>query len=395
MLHADPQGILALIAVAMSWSLAVVLFRAGVRGSVGRKLALVLVVEGVALASTGTIEALFGSPGDIYARHPVFALIELMVHAFGDCGMLALYPPFLAAALNTRWTRPFGETRVRIGLGLAALVLYVALAQPLVAALRTSTTPDYAALALPTGILYAGLVVLFVFAFGASLRVWHVATGAARKRARIFAIAFGIRDVCWGFIYATQVWELWVGNYEPVFDETPPWFILYILGTFFAVPLIAYGILRTQLFDIDLRIRWTIKQSTLAGAVIALVYALSEGASRVLSNELGNFAGLLAAAVVVFFLAPLQRFAERVASAAMPNTRDTPEYAAFRKLQVYEAAVVDALPGGIGDKERALLRRLQESLGITAPDADSIERDLQAKADLHAGAVAAVSAASG
>jgi len=142
------------------------------------------------------------------------------------------------------------------------------------------------------------------------------------------------------------------------------------------IALIAYGILRTQLFDIDLRIRWTIKQSTLAAAVVAIVYVLSEGASRLLSNELGNVAGLLGAAVVVFFLAPLQRFAERVAAAAMPNTHDTAEYATFRKLQVYEAAVTDALPGGVGEKERALLRRLRDSLGISAADAASIERDL-------------------
>jgi hypothetical protein len=222
-------------------------------------------------------------------------------------------------------------------------------------------------------------VALFVFAFGASVRVWVVSTGAARKRARIFAIAFGIRDICWGFLYATQVWELWVGDDASVFTGIPPWFFVYPLGTFAAVPLIAYGILRTQLFDIDLRIRWTIKQSTLAAAVVALVYVLSEGASRLLSNELGNVAGLLAAAAVVFFLAPLQRFAERVATVAMPNTHDTPEYAAFRKLQVYEAAVTDALPGGIGEKERALLRRLQDSLGISVGDAAAIERDLDAR----------------
>ncbi|HEY2396839.1 MAG TPA: hypothetical protein VGH81_12815 [Rudaea sp.] len=45
MLLADPQAILALIAVAMCWSLSVVLLRTGVRGSVARKLALVLFVE--------------------------------------------------------------------------------------------------------------------------------------------------------------------------------------------------------------------------------------------------------------------------------------------------------------------------------------------------------------
>ena len=234
--------------------------------------------------------------------------------------MLVLYPPFLAAALKTRWTRAFADKRVRVGTALCVALLYAALCWPLVTALRTTLQPDYALLALPTGILYAALVALFVFAFGASLRVWSVSTGAARKRARIFAIAFGIRDVCWGFLYATQVWELWVGSYDPVFTGIPAWFFVYPLGTFAAVPLIAYGILRTQLFDIDLRIRWTIKQSTLAAAVVALVYALSEGASRLLSNELGNVAGLLGAAVVVFFLAPLQRFAERVATVAMRST---------------------------------------------------------------------------
>jgi hypothetical protein len=157
-------------------------------------------------------------------------------------------------------------------------------------------------------------------------------------------------------------------------------YLVYTLGTLLAVPLIAYGILRTHLFDIDLRIRWTIKQSTLAAAVVTIVYVLAEGADRFLSSELGNFVGLLAAAVVVFFLAPLQRFAERVASTAMPNTQNTPDYAAFRKLQVYEAAVAEALQGGgISPKERALLIRLRDSLGISTADAETLERELQGR----------------
>ena len=52
----------------------------------------------------------------------------------------------------------------------------------------------------------------------------------------------------------------------------------------------------------------------------------------------------------MFFLTPLQRFAEGVASAAMPNTKNTPEYAAFRKMQVYEEAVSEARQeGGIAE----------------------------------------------
>ena len=59
-----------------------------------------------------------------------------------------------------------------------------------------------------------------------------------------------------------------------------------------------------------------------------------------LSSELGNVAGLLAAGIVVFVLAPLQRLAERVAGMAMPHTRNTLE----RKLQAKDTPAV-AAPG--------------------------------------------------
>jgi hypothetical protein len=58
-------------------------------------------------------------------------------------------------------------------------------------------------------------------------------------------------------------------------------FMVYALGTLVSVPLIAYGILRTQLFDIDLRIRWTIKQSTFTATVVIIVFVLSEGAGAI------------------------------------------------------------------------------------------------------------------
>ena len=62
----------------------------------------------------------------------------------------------------------------------------------------------------------------------------------------------------------------------------------------------------------------------------------------------------------------------------MPNTENTPEYAAFRKLQVYEAALTEALPdGNISERERELLNRLRDSLGISVVDADAIEGELQ------------------
>jgi len=362
-------GILGLVAVGMCWSLAVVLYRVGPTGSVARQLALLLVVEGVTLVTAGFPElALLGDDqavANFYQQHPQLGQATFMIHTLGDCAMFALYPPFLAAALHTKLTRPFGDKRVRIGLAVTAAALFIAI----------QLTP----LAVGATVLYLMLSLLFGFALVASIHAWLVeAPGIARTRAGIFALAFGVRDVCWGAIYSYGIWQIASGTY--MVDPGPSFFnLVYAGGTLFAIPLIAYGILRTQLFDIDLKIRWTIKQSTLAGVIVAIIFLVSEGADRLLSAELGNWAGLLAAAVVVFFLAPLQRLADKVAGAAMPNTENTPQYVAYRKMQVYEAALTEAQQeGGISEKERSLLNRLRDSLDISSADAETLERELQA-----------------
>ncbi len=364
MFQANPQGLLALIAITACWGLAVVLLRVSMSGSVARKLALLLVIEGVALGSSDAILLLLRSPADLISQYPWFIDVLRTIHTLCDVAMLALYPPFLAVALQTKITRPFAGKRARIGLVLVALVLF----------LIAMLTPTYIGLS----VLYSSLIVLFLLALLASIHAWYIATGIEHTRARIFVLAFGFRDICWGFLYSATLWEGWMGVAAPPEGQIAFRFLVYVLGTLVAVPLIAYGILRTQLFDIDLRIRWTIKQSTLAAAFVAIMFIISEAAARLLEAELGAVAGLIAAALVVFFLAPLQAFAERVASAAMPNTQNTPEYVTFRKMQVYEAAVAEAqLEDGISHKERALLVRLRDSLGISETDAVAIENELQ------------------
>ena len=211
----------------------------------------------------------------------------------------------------------------------------------------------------------------------ASLDAWRASSGVDRSRASVFATAFGIRDVCWSIAYGWATIILWQGTYaivDPNATGTP--YLVYALGTLLAVPLIAYGILKTQLFDIDLKIQWTIRQSTIATIFVAVFYVVTEGADRLLESEFGTWIGLLASALLIFFIAPLQRLADQFSQAVMPNTTDTPEYAAYKKLQVYEAALRDALPGGVSDKERALLHHLRGSLGIAEADADALERDL-------------------
>jgi len=371
MFQVHPLAVLALTTVLMCWGLGALLFRTGMPGSVGRRLAVLLFFEGLTLGSSfAGIGYWFVSFEGFLSQHPWLERLQTVVHFFGDSAMLALYPPFLAMALRTKLVRPFGSPRAQALLAAAAATLY---------ALAVFEPPGFG-----EAFLYLAMASVFLFALAASINAWILSTGAGRTRALIFVLAFGFRDICWTFVYSTGLLPIWFAGLIPPWTLGVPFWdmhaLVYICGTLVAVPLIAYGILRTQLFDIDLRIRWTIKQTTVAAALLSVVFLVSEGVSAFLSAELGNVAGLLAAAVVMFFLAPLQRFAERVASTAMPNTENTPEYATFRKMQVYETAVAEAREGGgISAKERSLLNRLRESLGISECDASAIERELETR----------------
>ncbi|MDX1396198.1 MAG: hypothetical protein R3195_17595, partial [Gemmatimonadota bacterium] len=158
------------------------------------------------------------------------------------------------------------------------------------------------------------------------------------------------------------------------------------LGQFYAGSLlvysvlVGYGILTVQLLDIDLKLRWTIKQGTIAAAFLAVFFFVSEGSALFFSNALGNALGLTAAALLIFLMAPLQRAAERVAARAMPGVKDTPEYASYRKLQVYAAALESAYQeGGVTARERAMLERVAESLGLHPADAERLEHDVRGR----------------
>jgi len=116
MIQFNSVAVLALVAVMMCWSLAVVLYRVGVAGSVARRLSLLLLVEGITLISTGYIDSMLAPKiveSDFYAS---WVLYESVVHTLGDGLMLVLYPPFLAAALRVDVTRPFESRTAMAGL---------------------------------------------------------------------------------------------------------------------------------------------------------------------------------------------------------------------------------------------------------------------------------------
>jgi len=146
-----------------------------------------------------------------------------------------------------------------------------------------------------------------------------------------------------------------------------------------AIVTFSYALLRAQLFDIDIKLKWTVRRGTVAAAFVGVFFVVSEGAQTFLSAQMGPVAGLLAAGGLVFAIAPLQRAADSLADRAMPGVVDNAEYRLVRKYEVYRAAVDSALvEGDISPKERGMLATFASELGLTPKEMHDVEREARA-----------------
>lgn len=194
------------------------------------------------------------------------------------------------------------------------------------------------------------------------------ARSAERERAVAYAWAFGARDACYFFGLVFPWTLLGLPDLETHFIEAAP--ILF-------VPMLAYGILRTQLFDIDVRMKVGLRRGTVLGAFAGVFLVAAQVAQEFLSDAYGWLAGGATAALLLLAISPLQRAAHRVADAAFPNVSGSPEYLSYRKLQVYRATFEElSQEGGVTPKERATLDRLRRELGVREEDAHAVEREV-------------------
>ncbi|MBW3582604.1 MAG: hypothetical protein KY455_05835 [Euryarchaeota archaeon] len=145
--------------------------------------------------------------------------------------------------------------------------------------------------------------------------------------------------------------------------------------------VLAYGILRHQLLGIDVKIKWTIRQSTVAAIFIGIFFIASESAAVFLGEKWGTYGGIIAAGGLVFAIAPLQQFAERVADHAMPGVKATSEMTQDERLSLYRAQLIVAYRDAAVDaNERELLEITRRRLRIDAEVALSLEREAAGQA---------------
>lgn len=362
-----PWAVPGILALPVAWGEAIVVLRTAPHRSVNLRLAVLLLLEGAWMG--GTVFFLVEDPAIAWAIG-VGAVAAMVTLPF-------VYLAFLAVALDTPLVAPF---RSRWALVLLTAAAVGTSGWVLVAPsnfLGDLYSPDWATwnfVFRPMGqrsALFFGATSLFGLV--AAIDALRRATPgtAARSRAKWFVVAFGIRDVYTGstmLLYPTIRDVRFWGDFLYNPGQTTIYLIFVIL--------LAYAVLRTQLFDIDLKIKFALKQSTV-GAVFAVGFFVGSELLEEIVPVRGTLLGLLVSGAIVLVLHPVQRFAEAVSDRLMGGVSHAPEYIRGRKREVYRAAVEGALEdGAVTVRERAILAHLREELGITEVVARNLERQV-------------------
>jgi hypothetical protein len=143
--------------------------------------------------------------------------------------------------------------------------------------------------------------------------------------------------------------------------------------------VLAYAILRQQLFDIDIRIKWTLRRGTLLALILLPFLVVQQVIENSFPNSpMGFWAGSVAAGLTLLALNPLQALARVIADKAMPRVRERdPAYLLKEKRETYRQACTAAWGDGTLTREEAqLLADLRLALALPEGDYQRIERDV-------------------
>lgn len=346
-----PLGALAVFECVVLVAVGLAIYLAGPRRPANRWLALTLGFQAFADATFPMATLFPEDPATQQALNNLNWVASLLA--------VFVYLAFLGAALETPLVRPWATPRrrqVTAGLGFAAAAALV----PTEGLLPTWVTV----------LTLGGAVLCFVYGLVAAIDAWRRAPRGSVKRTRnaAYARAFGFRDAAF------------IALIIPLPFVAPATQLLLTGGILVVqllyVALLAHAILREHLFDIDLRLKWTVRRGVVVGIFLAAFFVVVAIAEQWL-QQYGVVFGGAAVGILLFALRPIERAADRLADAAMPNVEPTPAYVAHKKLEVYKAAVESAHEtGGIDAREKAALDRLREKLGIAEPDARAVEREV-------------------
>lgn len=159
---------------------------------------------------------------------------------------------------------------------------------------------------------------------------------------------------------------------------------IHVAIDYLIVVFVVYGVLRFNIIEIDLKVKWALGKSTLAAVFLGVFFIVANVGQALFTEELGWASGGVAAGLLFLAINPLHRWAQGVADTTMPMVTDTAEYRLVRKREVYRTAVQGALADAhITEKERDMLAALADQLGLSAGDARTLEREALSASPTH------------
>lgn len=357
-------GVAGISLAVVAFGFALVVFFTRPERPQNRRLALVLLLEAI----TGV-----GGGGIVYVTTKPSVAFGAQVMTFMAFSLTILaYLAFLAT-LATPLVRPL---RGRLG----DLVLVVAAAGTVLVFLLRS--PAFTAGVEPAQhaawegvegpwlfpfVIVPSLAVLF-FGLLAAVSMWRRARpgGPVRRQGAAYATAFAVRDAGWLLFLVTTFAADWG------FGAPTTWILFGTQAAYYV--LLAYGILQTQLFEIDLGIKIALQRSTVVAAFALVFLVASEVVEGLLVVD-GWVFGLAAAVALGLGFRRIEGAAARLADRVMPSVEDTAVYRRERGIELYRAAFESAcLDGEVTSKERAVLATLRERLVLDEARARDIER---------------------
>ena len=312
------------------------------------------------------------------------------LHVLNDCLLLALYLPAIAVAIDSPMLKPFREgpalkslALVGIGFALAVVVAPAEWQHRTITGLPNLGTEYTITTGWLNAVIFILLVISYVYGLIATFRSWRNAQSNINKKQRGWlAAAFAVKDTTWCVLYlgGALMTILSIDSTNPDVQTMAlilgaPSYLRHMIDVF----LTAYAIAIHNVLDIDLKIKKTLKNSTVTAMFVAFFFIVSEVSATILSDQIGTILALIVSGLLLFFLAPLQELASGLADKAMPSVQETPQYQKFRSLQIYGAAVEEALRDGpIGGTQRFALDRLCTELNLGEQEASELESSLAA-----------------
>lgn len=362
-LYWNPWAVTGAVAFVVGWALAGLVYWAAPRRLQNRALAVYL-----AFAATG-----FGvGVGWMFASDDVTT--SLALQAVSIVGFYCATPYYLLflSTLPTKtvkWLRP---RPVRIFLAAAPLwiiPLAVANFDRIVAGVIEVPYAEFDSVWTDLGTRVFEVQALTTATWGivAAIGAYRESTAGSptRTQAKWYAVTF----IVWETLQLTAftILEIAFRSNEASVDlYTLAAGILFPAASLLFLLMLAYAILRAQLFGIELKVKAGLRRSLIGAPFVVVFFVANETLEGLIAVE-GYVIGLVAAGAVALLFVPLQRGASRLTDRIMPGVADTAEYRASRAEELYRAAVEAAwFDGEVTHREAAMLDRLASELGLTA-----------------------------